>query len=359
MKKLITCLLLVVTLASTFTVFASAEIIEGRALDEASILDMEGASQEELDSYNLAPSNHIRYKYDTVKNALTIYCHPDHNPQRMLPYAKREWIPWTKYSNVMKTATIEEGVTTVGHYSFWQMVNLETVYLPHSITKVDQGVFYQCNKLETIYYAGTEEDFQQIAWIDQLNYAEVLGEQVPLKEKVHFGEHVIVVCVNEEGNEFDRYTVGGYNVGDSYSITPKAYDNLTYSGSQTTYDGAFKKDDATEIRIPYTCKEHKFIHDEGKECGSYCEYCGVSNPDAPDHTWDNNESNIFKNVLNLLQNGQDKRTCTVCGKEESTLDAQELFDLVVMIGIGLVALIILLLIWRAIRKRRWIKKNSW
>ena len=198
---------------------------------------------------SLAPNYHIMYELNTETKVLRVYCDPSYakGEQEMLPYSKAAWIPWIKYRKDVETAYIEEGVLSVGRYSFFRCENLKTVYLPHSTTKVEKIVFYLCRNLETIYYAGTEEDFRNnVTWVDYQNI--VGGENDPAKDKIHFGEHVKVECKNQDGYTFSAYTVGGYNVGDAYTVAAKTFPGLTLE-SQSSFAGNFKRgDDSTYYR---------------------------------------------------------------------------------------------------------------
>ena len=250
MKLRIFAFLLCLSLLTPVAVLhPAATIYSGKALDEDFIRNDNssgtGGSDSEIDpdappieepdptpsedlnndqALSLAPNYHIMYELNTETKVLRVYCDPSYakGEQEMLPYSKAAWIPWIKYRKDVETAYIEEGVLSVGRYSFFRCENLKTVYLPHSTTKVEKIVFYLCRNLETIYYAGTEENFRNnVTWVDYQNI--VGGENDPAKNKIHFGEHVKVECKNQDGYTFSAYTVGGYNVGDAYTVAAKTF----------------------------------------------------------------------------------------------------------------------------------------
>ncbi|MCL2456143.1 MAG: leucine-rich repeat protein [Defluviitaleaceae bacterium] len=58
-------------------------------------------------------------------------------------------IPWHEYRNVVTTAIIEHGVTTIGEYAF-RMNNLTSVSIPDSVTAIERSAFEQNNLTSVI-----------------------------------------------------------------------------------------------------------------------------------------------------------------------------------------------------------------
>ena len=204
MKKSVFFAFVLLCLMTLLCLSVGAEVFEGKAVDEQWIQDNEGSSGnfDDGDINKIAPYYRIWYRLDTDEGVLRIYYKGEE--QKMLPYARFEWVPWlkTQEPNVQRPfileAEIGEGVLTVGRYSFYQCENLHTVYLPSSIYKIDQTVFYECPSLETIYYAGTQEDFEKYVTFDKTRNDDALGKFV-------FGESVKVVAKNQHGEIFDEY----------------------------------------------------------------------------------------------------------------------------------------------------------
>lgn len=287
MKRFLFFSLFLSLFLTAFCLCASAEIFTGRALDVNYIM---GGGEEEGDelseeAYDLAGYYKVQFELNTETGVLRIFCDPSKNPQKMLPYAQGEWVPWTKDSMrpYIKTAIIEEGILSVGRFSFLGCENLETVYVPHSVLRIDQTSFYQCPRLKEIYYAGNESDFNRyVEYQDVRNeYTDANGNTLKkARDLFVFGESVTVFCRNQDGEYFDSYTVGGFAVGDSYSITPRVYESeaLTFVGKKALYEGTFKKNDKTQLVFDYTCAHEYQFKDETLHCSSVCIHCTCADP---------------------------------------------------------------------------------
>lgn len=357
----------------------SAKIYTGKALDEEFILNDTssgtGGSDSEDDpdapppeeekpsedlsndeALSLAPNYHIMYELNTDTKVLRVWCAPEKGEQAMLPYAKASWIPWIGHAEQKKnieTAYIEEGVLSLGRYSFFNCDTLKTVYLPHSIRKVDKIVFYRAKNLETIYYAGTEEDFRQnVLWADYQNT--LTGSDDKALDRIHFGEHVKVECKNQDGFVFAAYTVGGYNVGDAYTVSAKSYEGLAVEGT-SEFAGSFKKKDDTTYTFTYRC-DHKFEKkDPDKPCADVCVHCGMPNPEGRDHTW----LTEVISARGFLTEEKIHETCTVCGAEKT--ETKPAYFWYVLIGGGAAVLVagVSFAVAHPIRKKKKLKELTW
>ena len=68
----------------------------------------------------------------------------------MADYANGNSVPWTSARNKITSATIAEGVTSVGYYAFYNCSSLTTVSIPAGVTSVGNQAFSSCSKLESI-----------------------------------------------------------------------------------------------------------------------------------------------------------------------------------------------------------------
>lgn len=343
MKKIIPFLLLFATLLSLFALSSSATIYSGRALDEAYITGKPPSYEGENDpldseAYELANYYQIQFHLDTDTGVLRIYCHPDKNPQKMLPYAQGEWVPWTKssMSPYIKTVIIEEGVLSVGRFSFMYCENLETVYLPHSILRVDQTTFWECPKLKNIYYAGTREDFAKyVEWQDTRNSYTGGNAEVKARDLVTYGESVTVFCKNQDGEIFQGYSVGGYRAGDEFTIAARDFgEKVTLVSKKSEYTGKFRKGDGREFVFEYHCEHEYQFADPTVACSSKCIHCGCADPSYEDeHKW-----NVKKDVARgLFTAGELDKTCAMCGLHRSDSGVAYIW----YVGAGLGGLVLL------------------
>ncbi len=331
MKRVICLAVLLFTLLPLCFLSVGAEVYAGRALDDKWILEdhrKEELTPEELEAIALAGHYRVQYSLDTDTGVLRIFCDTDENGQRieqaMLPYADYRWVPWHKEEqmNSIKTAYIEEGVLSVGRYSFYLCSSVEEVYIPHSVRKIDRTAFYQCKNLKAVYYAGNEDDFWSRVNFDEVRnwYAEdndgdglENADEIKarVKDKIVFGESVKVVCKNEEGDEISSFTVGGYARGEAYTVTAPEIAGLTFVGEQAKIEGKFKKNDDTVHELIYHCDHEYVVSDPSKPCGSFCKHCGRQNPEPPvAHDWDDVEVRSKRGFLTPLD--QSIR-CKVCG----------------------------------------------
>ena len=65
----------------------------------------------------------------------------------------------------IKTAVIQEGLTSIPGQLFGNCAHIESVSIPLSVTAIDLSAFYGCDNLD-IYYNGTKEDWNKIEFED-------------------------------------------------------------------------------------------------------------------------------------------------------------------------------------------------
>ncbi len=68
----------------------------------------------------------------------------------MEDYAELDSIPWYSNRESIKSAIIEDGVTSIGDYAFYNCVNLTSVTIPNNVTSIGNGAFDGCSNLNTI-----------------------------------------------------------------------------------------------------------------------------------------------------------------------------------------------------------------
>ena len=59
-------------------------------------------------------------------------------------------VPWNKIKEQISTVVIDNGVTGIGDFAFYNLPNLTSVSIPESVTKIGNYAFKNCNKLETV-----------------------------------------------------------------------------------------------------------------------------------------------------------------------------------------------------------------
>ena len=361
MKRLICFALILAGMLGCLSLTAGAQLYSGKALDADYILNHESGGDfddnDDLEeAYELAKFYQIQYELDTDSGVMRIFP-GSRGDQKMLPYARATWIPWLKATqpNVMRPyiqkVIIEEGVLSVGRYSFYQCENLREVYLPSSIAKIDRTVFYEVPALETVYYAGNKEDFQRKVVFDGVRNERMMG-------KIHYGESVRISNKNQHGEIIETYTVGGYFAGDSYTVQARIYgEAITLNADQqTTVSGTFLENDATEIVFNYQCNHSYHVDDPNAPCKSKCIYCGHMNPDVYDaHTFETQQEEsggLFKPV-------KMSRKCTVCDFSESFEEPARILYVALALSGVIVVVGVFLAIWLPIRRKKKIRDMTW
>ncbi len=68
-------------------------------------------------------------------------------------------VPWLQCAPNIKMVKIENGITSIGSYSFNYCDSVTSVDIPESVTKIGDNAFSSCVNLTDIYYAGTQEQW--------------------------------------------------------------------------------------------------------------------------------------------------------------------------------------------------------
>ena len=68
----------------------------------------------------------------------------------MCSYGSPELVPWQDYKDYVSSIIIDDEITTLGRFCFYDFKNLETVKLPKNLKIINWQVFGNCNKLTSI-----------------------------------------------------------------------------------------------------------------------------------------------------------------------------------------------------------------
>lgn len=345
----------------------AAKVTTDRALNQDWILDSMGDDPDDAEAFRLAPYYRMMYSFDHDTGVLDIYCGQNEEGEtvyeKMLPYAKMTWVPWNTngIKNNIKVARLADGVQSLGRYAFVECKQLEELYLPHSIYKINRTAVYNCKNLKTIYYAGNKEDFFYNIIYDEVRNGIVddsTGELVlDMRDLIHYGESVGVICKNQDGDVIKTYTVGGYFVGDSYKIVPEQIEGLTYIGKESEITGKFKENDDTVYELVYHCEHDYKVMNPAVPCGSFCAKCGKSNPDpAVPHTWGAREVVSERSLFKPLDA---TTTCTVCNAKRTEYK-QPIVVYVAPVVLGVLVITgVVLAIVLPLRHRKKMKEMTW
>jgi hypothetical protein len=133
MKKLVSLILSVLMMCSVFT----GAGITATAAD---------IFAERVSATSGKCGKNLTWVYDEATKTLTIS-----GTGEMYDYGYRALdihTPW--YELPFETAIIEDGITSIGEYTFWRCYSMKEIFIPKSITSIGEGAFYQCSNLVNI-----------------------------------------------------------------------------------------------------------------------------------------------------------------------------------------------------------------
>lgn len=58
--------------------------------------------------------------------------------------------PWYAYRSLIEKIYIEDGVTSIGQYAFYQCAFMREIEIPDSVSKIGDYSFYSCDSLKSI-----------------------------------------------------------------------------------------------------------------------------------------------------------------------------------------------------------------
>ena len=76
-----------------------------------------------------------------------------------------------RYDYAITAALINEGITNIGDYIFYNCSMLQSVFIPASATRIGKNAFTGCAALKDIYYAGTKEQWAALEIEPSLEYS--------------------------------------------------------------------------------------------------------------------------------------------------------------------------------------------
>ena len=89
--------------------------------------------------------DNLTWSFDTSTNTLTIS-----GTGAMSDYSSSSSVttaPWKAYANTMRTVVIDNGVTSIGKYAFYNCSGLTSVTISDSVTSIGDSAFRGCNSL--------------------------------------------------------------------------------------------------------------------------------------------------------------------------------------------------------------------
>lgn len=99
----------------------------------------------------------LTWEYDPASSTLTISGTGDmydysyqKNPDDPYDYLYKGTHPWLDAAPLIQHVVIEEGVTGIGAYAFYECISLKDIEIPDSVTSIGTNAFHDCIKLSNV-----------------------------------------------------------------------------------------------------------------------------------------------------------------------------------------------------------------
>jgi hypothetical protein len=89
--------------------------------------------------------DNVTWTYNETTHTLTIS-----GSGEMYNYVWPNLGPWNSFRQDILSLLIEEGVTSIGNYTFYECSSLTSVTIPNSVTSIGERAFYGCNKIKAL-----------------------------------------------------------------------------------------------------------------------------------------------------------------------------------------------------------------
>ena len=228
-------------------------------------------------------------------------------------------------NDVSGSYSIKEGTKTIASNAFWQCEKLTKITIPQSVTNICDSAFTGCIGLTNIIIPDSVTNIGEDAFLDCKGLQNIT---IP-NSVTDIGINAFHRCSNLKSVVIPQNvsTIGfrafGYIENENYATIKKEdFKIYCYSGTageKYAIDNGFKYELLNEecshklkhITVPSTCKVTGMEYDICTECG---ETFNEKTLPLAAHTW--SKWTVIKEATTTAE-GQEKRTCSVCGKAET------------------------------------------
>jgi hypothetical protein len=179
--------------------------------------------------------------------------------------------PWKNYRNSIQTVIIENGVTTIGSYAFYNCPNLSNIEIPESITTIGNSAFRKCVHLTEVVIPNSVTLLENGAFNDCTNLSSIkIGTGITQINSATFMNCTNLKTVIIAGNitKIDGSAFRGcdsltkvYYCGDDWTNVMILTGNEALNGVQVQYHVMNLMDEP-----PPSCTEDRHIQ-------YHCEFC--------------------------------------------------------------------------------------
>jgi hypothetical protein len=153
----------------------------------------------------------------------------------MANYTSVDNLPWKNIRSQVNSIVINEGVTSVGNYSFYGCNNLESVTFPAGLTGIGSSAFNLCNGLMSVTLPATLTDIGDLAFA-RCNFIEIVNLRETPQEIEEDNQFYMVRLENVELVVPNAAAVEDYKVAESW----KDFYAIVATGGETSINEAKK-----------------------------------------------------------------------------------------------------------------------
>ena len=270
--------------------------------------------------------NNVQWTFDNSSKRLTI---SGSGPMNNFD-ASMTTLPWYGYRTEIKTVVIQNGVTNIGEYAFYNTPQLQSVRIPASVTIINRSAFQNCTNLTGVTFESNSKletiGYNAFSWCKLLNTI-TIPANVKTIDSFAFGYCDDLREIRFEGDA-PTMAVNSFKSSNAYNFTRNAYypiNNNTWTdiASQNPEDG-LKQYGSYLIWKSYcahswnsaTCTTPKT-----------CSICQKTEGNALGHSWDNacdatcnNNCGETRETTHTWVDAtcENAKNCTICGQTEGS-----------------------------------------
>ena len=141
----------------------------------------------------------------------------------MTEFSKASILEWRNYTDKIKKAVIDEGVTSIGKYAFYNCNHLTSVIIPQTITSIDSYAFVGCTSLPTLTLGDNIERVMQNAFdvYDGINvycYKDTMTENALKENGIAYALNTTMIISGKCGTDLNWSLVNYHKEGNDYTL---------------------------------------------------------------------------------------------------------------------------------------------
>lgn len=209
----------------------------------------------------------VNWSLDTTAGTLTIS-----GAGAMKDYSMFSNAPWYSSRSKIKSVVIENGVTSIGKYTFYYLSNALSVTIPDSVTSIGECAFYFCSSLAEVYINDNITVIGRNAFRGCSGLAEItVGKSVKT-----IGEMAFCECSGLINITLPK---GLEKIDSMAFFNCSAAKTMTYCGTEAEWENVIKGSDWN-----YSCRAKMKFYDENGNpvvcthatiTNGVCEECGI------------------------------------------------------------------------------------